>query len=63
MQDVITLCRESSSLGYSDKVIDILLKYSPVILPAGTDIILLMREFGQTHWKDVCDFVRDDECV
>jgi len=63
LQDTIVLCREANRPeSWTQDTIDILLKYSPVGSPS-IDTKTLLSEFGFNSWKEICDFVRDDECI
>lgn len=62
LQDVLHLCMDSKHSGYTDRVQRILYHYAPVDLN-GITITDLMTEFGHPNWSDVCDFVKDDECI
>lgn len=62
LQDVLYLCMDSKHPGYSNRVQEILWKHAPV-KPENVDITELMTEFGHPNWSDVCEFVKDDECI
>lgn len=62
LQDTIVLCREANRPeNWTQDTIDILNKYNPV--STLIDIPVILDEFGFSSWKEICDFVRDDECI
>lgn len=62
LQQVVHLCTDTKHSGYTDRVQRILWDNAPV-KPEGVDITELMTEFGHPNWSDVCEFVKDDECI
>ena len=63
LQDTITLCRESAiedTVPWTAETLRILEKYSPV--STTRTIPQIMSDIGFENWKDVCDFVKYDDC-
>lgn len=62
MQDTIRLCTEVGRGDWSPSVISILGKYNPTKVPSHM-IPEVMKEFGSHSWNQICEFVKDDECI
>lgn len=61
MQEMIDLCEYSELGAWHPRVLEILIKHSPVETTA-KEIIDIQKELGFRSWKQTCDFVKDDEC-
>lgn len=62
LQDTVELCEAQYDEDWSDIVIEKLIKYSPFPTNRG-QIISVMFDLGFNTWQEICDFVRDDECI
>lgn len=67
LQDTIYLCEQTKFNGFTQLTKDILYKYAPIEL-IGIEIENLFESFNKyakifNSWSDVCNFVKDDECL
>lgn len=62
LQDTIELCEGQQDGDWSPNVLRILRKYCPITYNENP-IPIIMNALGFDSWKEVCDFVRDDECM